>query len=277
MGGSFMSASAGRVLLKPKGPYNALTAYTPLDYVTYTDGNTYVCHTPTTGHAPTDTNYWQILVDNSGVVHTVDIANDLTTQTAGKVLDARQGYALNTSLANKADQTDLASIHLTGTNTTGSTIAEGTYFYNNGTLRRATGSINNNASITNQNSEAVTAGALNTMLAPETFNVEPYDNNITLNSTHCYKWGNLVVISFGVIFTTPATGTNIALLKIPLKYCPTDIRPCSAFDNQHDIPLCGNIVKPSTSDIYEIHVYRSSEQSSVGISSVRGFAAYIIP
>lgn len=94
-----MSASAGRVLLKPKGPYNALTAYTPLDYVTYTDGNTYVCHTPTTGHAPTDTNYWQILVDNSGVVHTVDIANDLTTQTAGKVLDARQGYALNTSLA----------------------------------------------------------------------------------------------------------------------------------------------------------------------------------
>jgi hypothetical protein len=105
-----MSASAGRVLLKPKGPYNALTAYTPLDYVTYTDGNTYVCHTPTTGHAPTDTNYWQILVDNSGVVHTVDIANDLTTQTAGKVLDARQGYALNTSLANKQDKPIVYSV-----------------------------------------------------------------------------------------------------------------------------------------------------------------------
>ena len=94
-----MSASAGRVLIKPKGAYNPLTTYAVMDYVTYTDGNGYLCIEPTTGHAPTDTTYWQLFVDNTGTVHTTDIANNLTTQTAGKVLDASQGYALNNSLA----------------------------------------------------------------------------------------------------------------------------------------------------------------------------------
>lgn len=111
-----MSASAGRVLIKPKGAYNPLTTYAVMDYVTYTDGNGYLCIEPTTGHAPTDTTYWQLFVDNTGTVHTTDIANNLTTQTAGKVLDASQGYALNNSLANKVLVYDLAVS--AGTNTT---------------------------------------------------------------------------------------------------------------------------------------------------------------
>lgn len=56
-----MSASAGRVLLMPKGDYNASETYTILDCVTF-GSSAYVCKKTSTGHAPTDTEYWQVLV-----------------------------------------------------------------------------------------------------------------------------------------------------------------------------------------------------------------------
>jgi hypothetical protein len=43
-----------------KGAYNAGTAYVVNDVASYTDGNTYVCTAPTTGHVPTNASFWAL-------------------------------------------------------------------------------------------------------------------------------------------------------------------------------------------------------------------------
>jgi hypothetical protein len=48
------------VNLNPRGVYNPLTAYNTGDSVSYL-GSSYVCITATTGNAPTNTTYWQVL------------------------------------------------------------------------------------------------------------------------------------------------------------------------------------------------------------------------
>lgn len=70
-----MSASAGRVLLIPKGEYNSQTTYQPLDMVYY-NGNSYVCKLASTGNLPTDTTYFQIMTQGTAV-------SDMTGATAG--------------------------------------------------------------------------------------------------------------------------------------------------------------------------------------------------
>ena len=60
-----MSANAGKVLLRPRGNYNASTSYEILDVVKY-NHDSYVAKTSTTGHVPTDTAYWQPLTDGYG-------------------------------------------------------------------------------------------------------------------------------------------------------------------------------------------------------------------
>ena len=57
-----MAAIAGRVLLLPKGVYNAATTYTLLDFVYYNNAS-YVCKKTSLGNLPTDDEYWQLLVD----------------------------------------------------------------------------------------------------------------------------------------------------------------------------------------------------------------------
>lgn len=57
-----MSASAGRVLLIPKGEYNSQTTYQPLDMVYY-NGNSYVCKLTSTGNLPTNTTYFQKMTE----------------------------------------------------------------------------------------------------------------------------------------------------------------------------------------------------------------------
>ena len=64
-----MNASAGRVLILPKGEYNPATTYNMLDMVRYQNG-TFVCKQTSTGNAPSfdaDTDYWQLLVSGSDV------------------------------------------------------------------------------------------------------------------------------------------------------------------------------------------------------------------
>ena len=58
-----MSASAGRVLLQGKGDYAAATTYSPLDWVRY-QGKAYVCKAESTGNAPTNTSYWNLLAQD---------------------------------------------------------------------------------------------------------------------------------------------------------------------------------------------------------------------
>lgn len=54
-----MSASAGRVLIIPKGDYNSATTYNPLDLVNY-EGSSYLCKQQCSNIAPTNTTYWQL-------------------------------------------------------------------------------------------------------------------------------------------------------------------------------------------------------------------------
>lgn len=63
-GSSIMSASAGRVMIIPKGTYDASVTYTKLDAVYYS-GSTYICKAQTTGNAPTNTTYWQLMAQGT--------------------------------------------------------------------------------------------------------------------------------------------------------------------------------------------------------------------
>lgn len=54
--------SAGRVLIRPSGDYDASTTYEMLDLVEYA-GTSYICKQTSQGHLPTDTAYWQVLAE----------------------------------------------------------------------------------------------------------------------------------------------------------------------------------------------------------------------
>ena len=95
-------------------------------------------------------------------------SGDTTSTLWGKVKkwfsDLKGGAFLDINVSGGlAKSDDLASIYATGaTNTTGSTITAGTYFYLAGVLVRAKANIANGATFTlNTNYEVVTAGALN--------------------------------------------------------------------------------------------------------------------
>lgn len=59
-----MSAIAGRVLIIPKGAYNANVTYNLLDAVFF-NGSTYIAKDTTTGNPPSDTEHWQILAQGA--------------------------------------------------------------------------------------------------------------------------------------------------------------------------------------------------------------------
>lgn len=57
-------ATAGRILIMPKGDYNASTTYEMLDLVRY-DGTSWLCKKECTGVKPSNSNseYWQNMFD----------------------------------------------------------------------------------------------------------------------------------------------------------------------------------------------------------------------
>lgn len=91
-----------------KGDYSDLSSYSAGDVVRWPDGTIYVAlKNAPAGIPPTDTRYWerakqeyQDLIDlildafDSGNAMSLKVANNLTTSTAGKILDARQGKAI---------------------------------------------------------------------------------------------------------------------------------------------------------------------------------------
>lgn len=82
-----MSAIAGRVLLIPKGAYDANVTYHMLDVVSY-GGNSYVAKQTTAGNTPSaDNAYWMLLSAGSAVASINDIGDVLiTSPTNGQVL-----------------------------------------------------------------------------------------------------------------------------------------------------------------------------------------------
>ena len=69
------TVNLGRVKPIHRGEYSALTEYRPLDIVTY-NNNTYFCIATSTGNLPTDTDYFEPIVDvNFGTIATQDADN----------------------------------------------------------------------------------------------------------------------------------------------------------------------------------------------------------
>lgn len=81
-----MSATAGKVLIIPKGEYSASTQYKMLDMVYY-EGCSYICKQTTTGHAPpTDAisdSYWMKIADKVAV-DSLSVVNGRLCQTYKK-------------------------------------------------------------------------------------------------------------------------------------------------------------------------------------------------
>lgn len=82
-----MSSSAGKVLLIPKGTYDSNTTYQVLDWVLY-QGRPYVAKQTTTGNLPTDTTYWQLLLDFPINVDSAPTENSNNLVSSGGVYSA---------------------------------------------------------------------------------------------------------------------------------------------------------------------------------------------
>lgn len=104
-----MSTSAGRVLMIPKGEYDATATYTMLDVVSY-QGKSYVAKQTTTGNAPTNTTYWQLMVDAQG--HTIKDSTTTFPNRANLVFDGfwvEDDSTNNATIIHKNDPVSLVS------------------------------------------------------------------------------------------------------------------------------------------------------------------------
>ena len=97
-------------------------------------------------------------------------------------------YSDWTSMQEKVEA-DLASISLwESTNTTGSAIPKGTYFYRKGVLVRAIEDIANNATLTSgTNYETITKGILNELIQPKGVYVDKIELTKNVASTYTFK------------------------------------------------------------------------------------------
>lgn len=90
-------ADAGRILIIPRGDYNANSTYEKLDLVKH-KGTSWLAKKNATGVEPSEGEYWQDVFD-------MELVNNLTTEEAGHALDARQGKILDSKITdiNKRD------------------------------------------------------------------------------------------------------------------------------------------------------------------------------
>lgn len=171
-----------------------------------------------------------------------------------------------------ARKSDLTNLDLTGTtNTTGSTIASGTYFYLNGTLVRAKTAIASGATFTeNTNYEVVTIGDA---LKEENFNLIKINSADTINAERCVRIGKVVYISGIVTFGSTQTGSPITGAKIPSEYAPSYNVPIYICDDMNDKVGNGQIY--ASGGEYMIQLYRSSSERSTSVSKVKFFGVYV--
>lgn len=91
-------ADAGRILIIPRGDYDANSTYDKLDLVKY-KGTSWLAKKNATGVEPVEGEYWQNMFD-------LNVADNLTTTEEGFLLDARQGKALNDKIDSQAQTLD---------------------------------------------------------------------------------------------------------------------------------------------------------------------------
>lgn len=139
-----MSASAGRVLIIPKGDYSASVTYGNLDMVYY-GGKTYVCKKTSLNNLPTDTEYWQLMAEGVAGSYYGTCSTAAATAEKAVTISADQHFALfvgasitvkftNTNTANNptinVNGTGAASVvYGSGVITTGSLAMAGTANY----------------------------------------------------------------------------------------------------------------------------------------------------
>lgn len=99
-------ATAGRILIMPKGAYDASVTYQILDLVSY-NGTSWLAKKTNVGITPSEENseYWHNMFD-------LEIANNLTTEAAGKALDAAQGKKLADMFTNLIKIATLESVEI---------------------------------------------------------------------------------------------------------------------------------------------------------------------
>lgn len=78
---------AGRILIMPRGTYDANATYEMLDLVTYNNAS-WLAKKTATGIEPADGEYWHKMADG------VELVTNLTTEEEGKALDASMGKVL---------------------------------------------------------------------------------------------------------------------------------------------------------------------------------------
>lgn len=149
--------------------------------------------TPGTNVTVSDTVEKQIEDANAaiaGKVNTSDIANNLTTTAAGKVLDARQGKALNDVLVPKANQTVIATRQ---TNLTASRAYKvGEQFIYNNVLYKATAAISSGGTINiGSGGNATTADNVTTQIS---------------KLANAGAQGTAVALDLNVLYTTTSDG-----------------------------------------------------------------------
>lgn len=130
-----------------------------------------------------------IAVNDTIVIGTnASLADSITTQ----IGNANSAIStLNTAVGTKANKADLTNLDLTGTtNTTGSTISSGTFFYLNGVLVRAKTAIASGATFTlNTNYEVVTVGGLNELASAIYAKNAPASNTVIVNLPNSAQYG----------------------------------------------------------------------------------------
>ena len=109
-------ASAGRILILPKGNYNAETEYEMLDLVFY-DGASWVAKKSVVGITPSESSgdYWMKMCESANLVEVYNRLQTLESQMLSTIsLDDidLSGYALKTELTNYATKADLYTVNL---------------------------------------------------------------------------------------------------------------------------------------------------------------------
>jgi hypothetical protein len=119
-----LMATAGKILILPRGEWNANETYEMLDLVNH-NGSSWLSKSHSIGIAPSDeaSDYWFNFLGIT--INETPVANNLTTTTAGYVLDARQGKVLmdainsaNTKVGKVESSVTTLQSSLSGTQTT---------------------------------------------------------------------------------------------------------------------------------------------------------------
>jgi hypothetical protein len=130
-------ASAGRILIMPKGDYDANSTYENLDLVKH-KGTSWLAKKESKGIEPSEANadYWQDVFD-------MELANNLTTEEAGYALDAMQGKVLDGKIAevnkNIPSKPFISSAQVDMSTDYDTVVTAGVYFYNSWAGEASTG------------------------------------------------------------------------------------------------------------------------------------------